>query len=390
MIYIFSLLLFYCHFCFGNTESIAECDVGSYRLCYFAQMARISAATHNVNKLAAYVPKSSIGIIKEYMPEYISWWVKSPEFIPIDEDEFKKKDIDKKVTVVIDSPAHMSHSLQHAAAMFSLMNSGSQLFSFPVEAIARIVNVHPESRDWENDEWARFWWSFIDAKPVVSNQVLVNISNVVVMESVGPPFQHGNFFFSKVDAFSYRNRIYKATGIPLKRPARTPIWYEVCFVKRTKTRQIFNIEEIKAILQNSGIPVQVKVITDPGVKYKKTPFELVKIMEPCDVLVAPHGSELAFQLFMREKTTTFELMPPKNLLLWTIELTYMLGINWIPVYSVFETADDSYLTWYGCSLFQSNSSSCGFRSYHQFSGWNLPAEQFAAQIIQQLQRQIPH
>jgi hypothetical protein len=120
------------------------------------------------------------------------------------------------------------------------------------------------------------------------------------------------------------------------------------------------------------------------------PLELVKIIEPCDVLVAGHGAELAFQLFMREKTTTFELMPPKTLLLWTIDLTYMLGINWVPVYPPFETPTDNFITWYGCSLFRANSSSCTFKSYHQFGGWNLPAEQFAAQIIQQVQKQIPH
>jgi hypothetical protein len=324
------------------------------------------------------------------MPEYISWWVKSPEFVVIDEAEFNKKNVDKKVTIVIDSPAHMSHSLQHAAATFSLLNSGSRLFSFPVEAIARVVNVHPESRDWEGSSWAKFWWSFIDAKPVTGTQVLHNVSNVVVMESVGPPFQHGNFFFSKEDAFAYRNRIYKAIGIPLKRPTRQPIYYEVCFIKRTKTRQIFNIEEIKAVLLKAGMPLQVKTITDPGLEYIKNPLGLVGVVEPCDVLVAGHGAELAFQLFMREKTTTFELMPPKTLLLWTIDLTYMLGINWVPVYPPFETPADNYITWYGCSLFRANSSSCTFKSYHQFGGWNLPAEQFAAQIIQQLQRQIPH
>ena len=120
------------------------------------------------------------------------------------------------------------------------------------------------------------------------------------------------------------------------------------------------------------------------------PLELVKIIEPCDVLVAGLGAELAFQLFMREKTTTFELMPPKTLLLWTIDLTYMLGINWVPVYPPFETPTDNFITWYGCSLFRANSSSCTFKSYHQFGGWNLPAEQFAAQIIQQVQKQIPH
>jgi hypothetical protein len=353
-------------------------------------MARIAPANDNVNKLVAYAPKSSVDAIKAHVPEYISWWIRSPEFIPIDDDEFKHKNIDNKVTIVIDSPAHMSHSLQHAAATFSLLNSGSHLFSFPAGSIAQVVNVHPDSHNWENSAWAKFWWSFVDAKPVVNNQVLVNISNVVVMESVGPPFQHGNFFFSKADAFSYRNRIYKATGIPLKRAARYPVWHEVCFIQRTKTRQIYNIDEIKAALQKSGMQLQTKVITDPGITYVKEPLELAKMMEPCDVLVAGHGSELAFQLFMREKTTTFELMPPKTFPLWTIDLTYMLGINWVPVYPVFETPEDNYLTWSGCSLFHSKYSSCAVTRLHQFSGWNLPAEQFADQIIQQLQRQIPH
>jgi hypothetical protein len=145
----------------------------------------------------------------------------------VDDAQFKSPTNDTALTVVIESHAHMAHSLQHAAATFSLMNSGSSLMPFST-VIHRVVNVHPSYVEWANGEWAKFWWSFVDIVPSVNIQDLHNVENVAVMQSVGPPYQNGNFFFSKVDAFEFRRRIYGRANISLTPPPRKLDQYTVC------------------------------------------------------------------------------------------------------------------------------------------------------------------
>ena len=366
---------------------VAECDVGSYKLCFFSHLGRIGAASYNTNKLMAYVPKSAEIGIKADMPEFISYWLRSPELVAVDDYSPQPG----ALTVIIESPEHMAHSLQHAAATFSLMNTGSTIMPFST-IIKRVINVHPSYVEWMNGQWAKFWWSFVDIAPEVNTRDLFNITNVVVMQSVGPPFQSGNFFFSKQDAFAFRRRIYARANVSFSAPIRVLNHYTVCIVSRSETRKILNLDGLINELHNNlhGLVIEVVIIKDPGRTYKNNPLELVRIISTCDAYVAVLASELVFQMFMREKTATLEIMPPKWMEFWHNELAYTLGINWVPVYPLHETNDGDYITWYGCDIQDSETPPCAFKQFSKNPGITVHMRSLVKQIARQLRKIIPH
>lgn len=83
---------------------IAECDVGSYKLCFFAHLNKIGAASYNTNKLITTIPKSHAVDIKASLPDFISYWTRSPDLVIVNDDEFKFDADDRGLTVVIESP----------------------------------------------------------------------------------------------------------------------------------------------------------------------------------------------------------------------------------------------------------------------------------------------
>jgi hypothetical protein len=362
------------------TAGIWECDVGSYKVCFFSYLSDINPRSPGkAYELVAGVPADKIEAGGMTMPEYISYWVKSPSLTPLPYVD----DRDVGLTILIESPEHMTHSLQHAAGVFSLMNSGKALMPFDTSKIRRVINIHPEADSWAISAWARFWWSFVDVSVSTKRERHVNVSNVAILQGGGPPLQPGAFFFTKADAFAYRNKIYTKAGVPLK---RTNGKKTVCIVSRTETRRIFNLDELVTALTNAGItPV---VIRDPGRTYKNNPLDLVRLVSQCDVYISVLGSEAVFQIFMREKTSAFELMVAKRLDFWHSELAYTMGINWLPIYPLHETANENYLTWYGC--WDSTEGICSYRAFSKFDGITLEVPSLMRRIMEQLKREIPH
>jgi len=369
----------------------AECDVGSYKICFFALLKKIGAASDNINRLEAVVPKSRAVDIQASLPDFISYWTRSPKLTVVNDTDFDSLKNDEGLTVVIESPPHMSHSLQHAAATFSLMNSGPLLMPFPT-GIKRVINVHPSHAEWAREAWPAFWWSFVDVVPVGNTNDLHNVHNVVVVQSMGPPFQSGNFFFSKVDAFEFRRRIYTRANVSLIPPARSRDQYTVCIASRSETRRIINLNELVKELDNNlhAMTLRTIIIRDPGRTYKNNPLELVRIVSTCDVFVAVHGSEFMLQMFMREKTAALEIMPQKRMELWHDELAYTLGINWVPVYPLHETKDDDYITWYGCQIQDTVTPACSFDRFHKNPGVDVHPRSLVKQIARQLRKIVPH
>jgi hypothetical protein len=152
------------------------------------------------------------------------------------------------------------------------------------------------------------------------------------------------------------------------------------------------LDELINELDNNlhALTITTTIIPDPGRTYKNKPLELVRIMSTCDVYVAVLASELVFQMFMREKTTTLEIMPAKWMDFWHNELAYTLGINWVPVYPLHETKDDDYITWYGCHIQDTVTHACSFDRFHKNPSVVVHPRSLVKQIARQLHKIIPH